>query len=210
MMSWQEHAINSKTNEKGEVVQLGLVGLYGIVQTIEVMLAQQGKSMWSEDFGSTTLADPDTRKAIEYYLDLQQNGGMESPLNPANTYYTWFIEGKAAMFNYGYWIVSQMSNEQNWKIDVNDVELVPVRWNKTSGFRHVWRVQGRLYTKTPSIPTRLLRFSSIYISDRPPIHALKGIRLPIDRTKTSLLPQDTLPEMAYESVLTTPNMPPLM
>jgi multiple sugar transport system substrate-binding protein len=168
------------------------------------MLAQQGKSMWSEDFGSTTLADPDTRKAIEYYLDLQQNGGMESPLNPANTYYTWFIEGKAAMFNYGYWIASQMSNEQNWKIDVNDVELVPGPvWNKNKRFSACLAGTGSAIYKNTKHPDEAFKvFEYIHFGPPADTRAKKAFGLPIDRTKTSLLPQDTpFLKMAYESVL---------
>ncbi|NLB80855.1 MAG: extracellular solute-binding protein [Clostridiaceae bacterium] len=193
-----------KMNEDGEVVQLGLTGLYGIVQTIEVLLAQQGKSMWSEDFNTTTLLEPDTRKAVEYYLGLQKNGGMESPLNPANTYYSWFIEGKAAMVNFGYWMASQLANDNNLQIDLDDVELVPGPiWDKNKRFSACLAGTGSaIYKKTKHPDEAFKVFEYIHFGSSADTRAQKAFGLPIDRTKISLLPQDTpFLKMAYESVL---------
>jgi multiple sugar transport system substrate-binding protein len=64
---------------------VGIVGHneFGVNRTIDAMLAEAGRSLYSDDGTSIELTDsPDAMEALAYHVDLAKTGATWSPLNP--------------------------------------------------------------------------------------------------------------------------------
>jgi len=112
--------------KRGETVErFGLITHMSVITLVEAMLASSGRSIWNEDFSASTLQTPETKKAINYWADLQKSGAMASTLFPSTdmTGNGAIAEDKTAMVMGGYWLLSSFIGAQD---DVKDkLMLIP-------------------------------------------------------------------------------------
>lgn len=96
--------------EGNTVKRVGFISASPISTLAEMKLASVGKSIWSEDFKSTTLTSADTRAAFEYWHDLQMSGAMASALYSVtdNIGYTYLANDQVGMVMCGYWMVGNL------------------------------------------------------------------------------------------------------
>lgn len=121
-----EYAKKLTIKEGDTVKRFGLVTINPLVSLVENYLASSGKSMWTEDFGSSTLLSEDTKAAINYWKDLQMNGYMASTLYTAQDMSPVAVsEGKAAMSMCGYWIVGQFRSTNTEASVLDNLAFAP-------------------------------------------------------------------------------------
>lgn len=107
-MTWDEFAdIAQKLVKKdGESVERhGFITALPLPTLLEMYLTSYGKSMWTEDYSSTTLESKDTMEAVQYFQAMQETAAMSSTLYPnADGIGTSALnENKVGMVLGGYW-----------------------------------------------------------------------------------------------------------
>ncbi|KUO07357.1 extracellular solute-binding protein [Streptomyces sp. DSM 15324] len=68
------------------------------------MIAQQGGSLWNDDFTKADFTTPEARKAIQWYLDWGKARVGTGPLDPTSDWQgPIYDSGRIAIQSYGYW-----------------------------------------------------------------------------------------------------------
>ncbi len=183
----------SKKNDDGTMAVIGAdLGIGANYNYIEYMLSQQGKSYWKDDFsGTTTLTQQETKDAIKWFFDLQQQGALTSKLNEISSTYAWFAEGKLGMWNQGYWASAYFRDENtDMKIPLENVKLVPGPvFDKNNRKSSIMKATGGVIsaqTKHPETAYSVLEY--MMTGALAEARAKKGFGFPIEKSKISLLP----------------------
>lgn len=138
-MTWDEFAsIAQKLVKKdGESVERhGFITALPIPTLLEMYLNSYGKSMWNEDYSSTTLESKDSMEAVKYFQAMQETAAMSSTLYPnADGIGTSALnENKVGMVLGGYWFRGSYAGSGTLS-DIEDKLLyvpAPVGTEKTS------------------------------------------------------------------------------
>lgn len=107
-MTWEEFADLAKrlVKKDGEAVDRhGCVTALAFPTLLEMYLNSYGKSLWTDDYSSTTLNTEETKKAVEFFKDLQEYAAIGSSLYPArdNIGQNALLEDATGMVMAGYW-----------------------------------------------------------------------------------------------------------
>lgn len=107
-MTWDQFAaIAGKLVKKsGDSIQRhGVITALAMPTLLEMYLNSYGKSMWKDNYNSTTLETAETKKAVKFFEDLQETAALSSTLYPnADKIGTSALsEGKVGMVLGGYW-----------------------------------------------------------------------------------------------------------
>ena len=184
--------------EGGKVKQYGL-GFYNSnmqanVDMLTLQAAQQGKSLWSDDFTTANFEDPAVKTLLQQYVDLvKANVGNNTINQDANFAGNTFNENKMAMFISGYWYSGMLRGAKKNPKDLETYGYAPApvvaggtRMDPTgaatggiifSGTKHVdaaWKVFEYLFGGSPA-------------DDR----AKSGWGIPGFKSKMELMPQET-------------------
>lgn len=111
-MTWEEFGEIAKALtiiNNGAVERHGCVTALTFPSLLEMYLNSNGSSLWTEDLDSTTLNTPETRAAVEFFMDLHNNAALGSSLYPPtdNIGTSALPYGKTAMALGGYWFRAQ-------------------------------------------------------------------------------------------------------
>ncbi len=107
-MTWDEFADIAQRLVKrdGEAVERhGFITALPLPTLLEMYLAGYGKSMWTDNYNTTTLESADTKKAVEYFMALQKTAAMSNTLFPSadSIGSAALNENKVGMVLGGYW-----------------------------------------------------------------------------------------------------------
>lgn len=107
-MTWDEFANIAQrlVKKNGESVERhGFITALPMPTLLEMYLTSYGKSMWTDDYSSTTLESKDTMEAVKYFQAMQETAAMANTLFPsADTIGTSALkENKVGMVLGGYW-----------------------------------------------------------------------------------------------------------
>lgn len=107
-MTWDEFAdiAQKLVKRDGEKIERhGFVTALPLPTLLEMYLTSYGKTMWADNYNSTTLESEDTKKAVEYFKAMQETAAMASTLFPSmdNIGTSALNEGKVGMALGGYW-----------------------------------------------------------------------------------------------------------
>jgi ABC-type glycerol-3-phosphate transport system substrate-binding protein len=93
-----------------------------------MQLNSMGDSLWTEDFGETTLETAKTQKVVKYWEDLQKTAAMSGNLYPAadTIGHQALVEGKVGMVLAGYWLCSAFRQYNYIDAASNDLMFVPM------------------------------------------------------------------------------------
>lgn len=138
-MTWDEFAdIAQKLVKKdGEKVDRhGFITALPMPTLLEMYLTSYGKSMWTDDYSSTTLESKDTMEAVKYFQTMQETAAMSNTLYPNADHIgtSALKENKVGMVLGGYWFRGSYAGAGTLS-DVEDNLLyvpAPVGTNKSS------------------------------------------------------------------------------
>lgn len=138
-MTWDEFAdiAQKLVKRNGESIERhGFITALPMPTLLEMYLTGYGKSMWKDDYCSTTLESADTIDAVNYFKAMQETAAMASSLFPsADSIGTSALkENKVGMVLGGYWFHGSYAGAGTLS-DVEDDLLyvpAPVGTNKTS------------------------------------------------------------------------------
>ncbi|GCE30041.1 sugar ABC transporter substrate-binding protein [Dictyobacter alpinus] len=102
--------------DNGKIKVYGLDVIYGFTTQAHLMqmLAQRGKSLWSEDYTRANLTDSDAVAAIKWYVDWARAHVGPSPLDPdTNGSDTLFAADREAISLWGYWFGGALYSKYN-------------------------------------------------------------------------------------------------
>jgi len=107
-MTWEQFADTAKKLVKKDgksIARHGVVTALPLPTLLEMYLSGYGKSMWKNNYNTTTLTSDDTKKAVKYFKDLQESAALSSTLypNPDGIGTSALNEGKVGMVLGGYW-----------------------------------------------------------------------------------------------------------
>lgn len=107
-MTWDEFADIAKklVKKDGEsILRHGVVTALSLPTLLEMYLSGYGKSMWKNNYNTTTLTSEDTMNAVKYFKSLQESAALASTLypNPDAIGTSALNEKKVGMVLGGYW-----------------------------------------------------------------------------------------------------------
>lgn len=200
-MTWTDLLALSKRLTKTEgdkVKQYGLVYYNGNTSLNQdlllLQLAQQGNSIYSDDFSKADLNKPEVKELMNYWMDAVQSNLGPNPLNQDTT---WagdiFVNGNAAMMISGYWYTGLLRGNEKTKTHLDDYGMAPApimeggeRISPTGA-----ACGGIIYSKTKH-PEETWRVFEWFLGGKPADDRAKsGWGLPATRSKLDLLPNTT-------------------
>jgi multiple sugar transport system substrate-binding protein len=155
------------------------------------MLAEVGKSLYTEAFDQITIAeDEEIRKIVQYYFDLAKEKVTLSPQNPSphGWYGSDFTAGMLAVVQFGYWF-SAMA-----EADANRGSVIMLPAPTWAGFRRDPAVSatGMVMTSATQVADSAWRFFEWYNGGQPSVdRARSGWNVPALKSQVSLMPQNT-------------------
>lgn len=107
-MTWDEFADIAQRlvkMEGKEVKRHGFITALQFPTLLEMYLSSYGKSLWTDDYNGTTLQTAETKKAVNFFLDMQKTAAMTSSLYPSadKIGQSALNQDKVGMVIAGYW-----------------------------------------------------------------------------------------------------------
>lgn len=194
-MTYQEVMDVAKKITKYEgdrLVKLGYAYEAGWVDRIWMnMLAEIGKSLYTEGFDKINVAgDEDAKKVVQYYFDLAKEKVTVSPQNPSpNGWFgTDFTASILGMAQYGFWYSAMAESDTNR----GSVMMLPgPTW---AGTRRdcTMTATGMIMTSASQVPDAAWVLFEWYNGGQPSIDRAKsGWGVPALKSQMSLIPQGT-------------------
>jgi multiple sugar transport system substrate-binding protein len=200
-MTWKQLIDLGKklTKKEGDKVsQYGLVYYNGHTAANQdfllLELAQMGKSIYSDDFGSSNWDTPEVKKILAQWADaVKSNIGP----NPINQEATWggnlFVNETAAMMITGYWYTGLLRGDEKAKTHLDDFGIAPApiaeggqRISPTGA-----ATGAIIYSKTKH-PDEAWKVFEWFLGGKPADDRAKsGWGLPSTKSKLELLPTET-------------------
>lgn len=159
---------------------------------LQKQLMQKNLSLWTNDFKATRLNDPEVRKIIEFFKDLQLSGALASDLYPIDSQSAWFLDGKLAIMMDGYWAKTALKKE-NAKIDFKDIALVPSPvFKKGEKFAMSEGGIGAGISSSTKHPKEAYAvWEYIHFGPLADMRAAKGWNIPLKKSNVVLMPEVT-------------------
>ncbi|WP_274650903.1 ABC transporter substrate-binding protein [Paenibacillus humicola] len=200
-MTWTELLDLAKklTKKQGDKVsQYGLVYYNGNTalnqDLLLLQLAQEGSSIYSDDFGKADLNKPEVKNLMNYWLDAVKSDVGPNPLNQDTTFSgDLFVNGSAAMMISGYWFTGLLRGDEKAKTHLNDFGMAPApvmeggtRMSPTGA-----AAGGIIYSKTKH-PDEAWKVFEWFLGGKPADDRAKsGWGLPATKSRLALLPNTT-------------------
>ena len=107
-MTWDQFADTAQKLVKkngGSVERHGFITALPMPTLLEMYLTSYGKSMWKDDYSSTTLESKDTMDAVKYFQAMQETAAMSNTLFPNADHIgtSALRDNKVGMVLGGYW-----------------------------------------------------------------------------------------------------------
>ena len=181
--------------EGNTVKRVGFISASPISTLAEMKLASVGKSIWSEDFKSTTLTSADTRAAFEYWHDLQMSGAMASALYSVtdNRGYTYLANDQVGMVMCGYWMVGNL-RQAGYSEDIFDKLMYIPGLSSSGGLEpFVLSATGASIFSDTQYPEEAYELWEYLMTaeDSSDYRAKLGFGIPAFKSKFDLLPKTT-------------------
>jgi multiple sugar transport system substrate-binding protein len=104
--------LTKRTGDRTEVMGFGYQNSW-FDRIVEVLLNEDGTSLWTPDYSQARLTIPENRKVFQYFFDLDRKNVTFNPLNPSTS---WpgdqFTKGQVAIVQYGYWFSAMAESDQ--------------------------------------------------------------------------------------------------
>lgn len=129
-MTWEEFAelAHKLVKRNGEAVDRhGCITSLALPTLLEVYLNGYNKSLWTQDYSSTTLETAETTKAVNFFKDLQEDAALASSLYPASDSVgsAAILEDKVGMVLAGYWFNGAFAAANKTEIASEKLMFVP-------------------------------------------------------------------------------------
>jgi multiple sugar transport system substrate-binding protein len=183
---------NGKLEQQGFVINCQTQD----AEALNLMLAQQGKSLWSDDFSKININTPESKKILQYLVDNMKAGAFNSPLyQPTDG---WggqlFMEDKVGMLMVGYWYTGMLRSNDQLKNRLDDFAMLPTPVLAEGGQRMSTCLTGTgaFISKNTKHPDEAYQFLEWLMADSMADERAKsGWGQPLYKSKLDLLPQNT-------------------
>ncbi len=182
--------------EGDRTVRFGLMYDHLFIERfIQVILAEQGATLYNEDFSAINLVNNEpARAALRYFYDLAAAGVTPSPINPPAS---WpgevFMGGGTGIVVYGYWFGNMISGAEEGSAVYESVAMLPsATWGGEARFNPTWGPTGIAIGATSAHPEEAFRFFEWFIAgDLGQARAASGWGVPPLKSLLPLLPRET-------------------
>lgn len=196
-MTWDEFATTAKKLVKwnGSAVERhGCISALKFPTLLEMYLNGYGLSMWSDDFNSTTLESKETRKAIDYFTDLNKTAAMANSLYPASdtTGTAALLENKVGMVLGGYWFTGAYRTNNTIEEAKDKLMFVPAPVGTKEATYCLDLTCIGIFADTEYPDEAFEMWKYLTLSENSVTARAKiGYGLPIDKSYSSVLPKET-------------------
>ena len=184
--------LTKKSGDKVTVVGVGGASGSWFDRVCEVMMNEQGKSLWAEDFSSISLTNPDSKAVMDYWFTLQDARATYSPVNPVTD---WegpaFQKEQLAICQYGYWYSSMPDDPKDSKAR-GHVLMLPAPTNGDKHSSPTITATGSVVHSKTKIPDVAWELFEWYSAGQPAKdRAVLGWGVPALKSLYPLMPQET-------------------
>lgn len=154
------------------------------------MLAEEGKSLYAEDFTAINLASSEEAQAVaKYYFDLASDNLTFNPFNPCSGWIGEdFAKGTLALCQYGYWFTADAES------DITDGQVIMLPGPTWTGVRRdpTMTATGMFMAAASQVPDAAWKVFEWYNGLEPALdRARKGHGVPGLKSMYDLMPAET-------------------
>lgn len=196
-MTWEEFADLAKrlVKKDGEAVNRhGCITALPLSTLLEMYLNSNGSSLWTEDFSSTTLDAEETRGAVEYFKDLQEQAAIGSSLYPPTDTIgqSALLEDKTGMVLAGYWFIGGYGAANKSEETLSKLMFVPAPVGEKKASYCLDMVALGIFSESKH-PKEAYELWEYLVTDEGSAGARAkiGLGLPASKSYFSYLPQAT-------------------
>ena len=191
--------------EGDRVLQFGFTYDF-LERQVQYFLAQQGTSLYSDDFSQVNLTDnPEAQEILFALYELAQEDVIPNPLNPQAS---WpgevFMDGNAAIVSYGYWFSGMVNGATEESPVFEAVTMVPSPvWEEgLPRYNPTWGPTGISIAADSANPDAAFRFFEWYNTGEPAVgRASSGWGVPALHSMEELMPTETsFQQAAFDQV----------
>jgi multiple sugar transport system substrate-binding protein len=169
---------------------------YGFLERqVQLMLAEKGVSLYSEDFKEIHITDnPDAIEALRWFYDLAVDGVIPTPLDPAATWTgQTFMDGQYGIISYGYWFSGMVTGATEESPVYNAVTMLPApTWTGEARYNPTWGPTGIAIAADSKHPDEAFRFFEWFNAGDPALaRAASGWGVPALNSLQDLMPTET-------------------
>jgi multiple sugar transport system substrate-binding protein len=164
------------------------------------MLAEQGVSLYSDDFEQILLTDsPQAQEVLRYFYELAKEGVIASPINPSAGWSGGeFVKGSVALVQYGYWFQAMAESD----VTKDKVTMLAAPTWAEQRLDPTMTATGWVVSQKTADPATTWRVFEWYMGGQPAIDRFgSGWGVPSLKSKYELLPSETAFQQQTRAVL---------